>query len=44
VERIEAYARLTGVQLTPWEVDTLLAIDDAVREVALAADKAKKKE
>ena len=31
---IEAWQRLTGVRLTPWEVETLLAVDRAARSAA----------
>lgn len=33
---IEAWARLQGLQLTPWEVDTLLAMDRAAGAVSAA--------
>ncbi len=36
---IEAYSRLTGVRLTAFELDTLLAIDQAA--LALAARRAR---
>lgn len=40
---IEAWCRLQGVQLTPWELDTLLALD--AKTLQLAADqRAKPKE
>ena len=35
---LEAWARLQGVALTPWEADTLLAMDRAARSVPLKAN------
>ena len=40
---IEAWCRLNGVRLTPWELDTLIALDQAALAVATAqqAERAK---
>lgn len=38
---LEAWARLQGLALTPWEVDTLLAMDRAAGSVAARADGAR---
>lgn len=34
---IEAWCRLSGVRLSPWELDTLLAIDSAMLKIATKA-------
>lgn len=39
---IEAWCRLQGVRLTPWELDTLLALDAKTLQLAAAHQRAKK--